>query len=93
MDGVWASARANISTYLLLRERAAAYRADSAVREAMHAAGVDALSEPTLSSGETLADLRRDATVTELDPDAAGERGYGFVQLNQLAIEHLVGAR
>jgi xylose isomerase len=46
-----------------------------------------------LSSGETLADLRKDAAVTELDPDAAGERGYGFVQLNQLAIEHLVGAR
>ena len=23
----------------------------------------------------------------------SGERGYGFVQLNQLAIEHLVGAR
>jgi xylose isomerase len=93
MDGVWASARANISTYLLLRERAAAYRADPEVREAMHTAGVDALSEPTLSSGETLADLRTDPSVTDLDPDAAGQRGYGFVQLNQLAIEHLVGAR
>jgi xylose isomerase len=59
----------------------------------MHTAGVDALSEPTLSSGETLADLRTDPSVTDLDPDAAGQRGYGFVQLNQLAIEHLVGAR
>ena len=28
--------RANMSTYLLLRERAAAYRADPEVREAMH---------------------------------------------------------
>jgi xylose isomerase len=93
MDGVWASARANISTYLLLRERAAAYRADPEVREAMHTAGVDALSEPTLSSEETLADLRTDPSVTDLDPDAAGQRGYGFVHLNQLAIEHLVGAR
>jgi xylose isomerase len=78
---------------LLLRERAAAYRADPDVREAMHTAGVDALSEPTLSSEETLADLRTDPSVTDLDPDAAGQRGYGFVHLNQLAIEHLVGAR
>jgi xylose isomerase len=31
--------------------------------------------------------------VTDLDPDVAGQRGYGFVHLNQLAIEHLVGAR
>jgi xylose isomerase len=93
MDGVWASARGNMSTYLLLRERAAAYRADPAVRAAMHIAGVDTLSEPTLSSGETLADLRKDASVTGLDPDAAGRRGYGFVHLNQLAIEHLIGAR
>jgi xylose isomerase len=86
MDGVWASAQANMSTYLLLRERAAAYRADPEVRDAMHAAGVDSLAEPTLSSGETLAALRKDATVTGFDPDVAGERGYGFVRLNQLAI-------
>jgi xylose isomerase len=46
-----------------------------------------------LSSDETLADLRTDPSVTDLDPDAAGQRGYGFVHLNQLAIEHLVGAR
>ena len=30
---------------------------------------------------------------TDFDPDVAGERGYGFVRLNQLALEHLVGAR
>ena len=41
--------------------------------------------------GEILADLR--AGTTDFDPDAAGERGYGFVRLNQLALEHLVGAR
>jgi xylose isomerase len=93
MDGVWASARANMSTYLLLRERAAAYRADPEVREAMHAAGVDALGEPTLGPDETLADLRQDPSVTDFQPDTAGARGYGFVHLNQLALEHLVGAR
>ena len=25
------------------------------------------------------------------DPDKAAERDYGFVRLNQLAVEHLVG--
>jgi xylose isomerase len=82
-----------MSTYLLLRERAAAYRADPEVRAAMQTAGVATLIEPTLSSGETLADLRKDSSVTGLDPDAVGQRGYGFVHLNQLAIEHLIGAR
>lgn len=27
------------------------------------------------------------------DADAAGQPGYGFVELNQLALEHLLGAR
>ncbi len=27
------------------------------------------------------------------DPDTAGQRGYGFVRLNQLALEHLLGGR
>jgi xylose isomerase len=94
MDGVWASAAANMATYLILRERARAYRADPEVQAALQDAGVIALGEPTLNPGETLADLRTDpASFTEFDPDAAGERGYGFVRLNQLAIEHVLGAR
>ena len=80
MTGVWASAAANMATYLLLRERAAAYRADPEVQQALETAGVASLAQPTLDAGETLADLRADpASFTEFDPDAAGERGYGFV--------------
>ncbi len=55
MDGVWASAAANMRTYLLLRERAAAYRADPEVQAAMVTAGVAALREPTLAPGEDAA--------------------------------------
>ena len=29
----------------------------------------------------------------DYDPNIAGERGYGFVRLHQLALEHLLGAR
>jgi xylose isomerase len=90
-SGVWESASANMRTYLLLKERAAAYRADPEVQQTRADAGVDTLSEPTLDAGETLARLR-DAD-PGFDPDVAGERGYGFVRLNQLAIEHLLGAR
>jgi xylose isomerase len=94
MDGVWASAAANMRMYTLLRERAAAYRADPEVQDALHTSGVLSLQEPTLGDGESLADLCADATAFEdFDADAAGARGYGFVRLNQLAIEHLLGAR
>jgi xylose isomerase len=93
IDGVWASAEANMRTYLLLRERAAAFRADPRVTEALHAARVDELAVPTLGAGETAAELLADRSAYEdFDPDKAAERGYGFVALNQLAVEHLLGA-
>jgi xylose isomerase len=91
MTGVWASAAANMTTYLLLRERARAYRADPEVQTAMDAAGVTSLRTPTLNPGENLADLR--AAGDGFDPDIAAERGFGFVRLNQLALEHVLGAR
>jgi xylose isomerase len=94
IDGVWASAAANMRTYLLLRERAAAYRADPEVQQAMADSGVPALAESTLGDGEGLTDLLADRSAFEdFDADAAGARGYGFVRLNQLAVEHVLGAR
>jgi xylose isomerase len=92
--GVWDSAAANMRMYLLLKERAAAFRADPEVARALAAAGVAELSKPTLGAGETLADLVADRSAFEdFDADKAGERGYGFGRLSQLAVEHLMGAR
>jgi xylose isomerase len=94
MTGVWASAEANMRTYLLLKERAAAFRADPEVAEALAAAKVGELGTPTLAPGETYADLLADRSAfEELDVDAVAARGFGFVRLNQLAVEHLLGAR
>lgn len=94
IDGVWESAAANMRSYLLLRERAAAFRADSAVQRAMRESGIDELARPTLAAGESVAELRADRGAYEdFDADAAAERSYGFVTLSQLALEHLVGAR
>lgn len=92
--GVWQSAAANMRTYLVLKQRAAAFRADPEVQAAMEVAGVGDLAVPTLAPGESLADLLADRSAFEdFDADKAGERGYGFVQLHQLALEHLTGAR
>jgi xylose isomerase len=88
IDGVWASAAGCMRTYLILRERAAAFRADPEVRAALAASRVDQLRVPTLAPGEPLAILRGE----DFDPAAAGQRGYGFEHLDQLAIDHLLGA-
>jgi len=94
-DGVWFSAAANMRMYLLLKQRAAAFRADPEVAEAMELAQVAELRRPTLGAGETYRDLLADRSAME-DFDAEsyfGAKGFGFVRLNQLAIEHLLGAR
>jgi xylose isomerase len=94
MAGVWASAAANMRTYLLLRERARAYRADPAVQAALRESKVDELAIPTLAEGESYADLLADQSAYETyDPDAVGARGYAFGALDQLAVEHVLGAR
>jgi xylose isomerase len=94
VEGVWVSAAANMRTYLLLRERARAFRADPAVQEALAASRVPELAVPTLSPGETYADLLADRSAYEdFDADAVGRPGYGFVHLDQLAVEHVLGAR
>jgi xylose isomerase len=94
-SGVWDSAAANMRTYLLLKERAAAFRADPEVQEALAAARVPELATPTLSAGETYDDLLADKSAFE-DFDAEpyfNGKGFGFVRLQQLATEHLLGAR
>ncbi|WP_026535054.1 xylose isomerase [Arthrobacter sp. H14] len=93
-DGVWASAEANMSMYLMLKERAQAFRADAEVQSAMKDSGVLNLSESTLGAGETTEDLLRDeASFESFDADAAAQRSFAFVRLNQLAMEHLLNAR
>jgi xylose isomerase len=93
-DGVWTSAAANMRTYLLLKERAQAFRADPEVVEALAAARVPELAQPTLADGEGYADLLADRSAfEEFDAEAAGRRGAGAVRLGQLAVEHLLGAR
>jgi xylose isomerase len=93
--GVWESAAANMRTYLLLKERAIAFRADPEVQEALERAKVAELAKPTLNDGETYEQLLADTSAWEdFDTSAyLGGKGFGFVRLQQLATEHLLGAR
>jgi len=94
MTGVWASAAANMRTYLLLRERADAFRADPEVQEALAASRVAELGVPTLADGESYDALLADTSAYEaFDADAMAAAGYGFGRLDQLAVEHVLGAR
>jgi xylose isomerase len=93
--GVWDSAAANMQTYLLLKERAAAFRADPEVQEALANARVAELSTPTLGEGESYDDLLADRSAYEdfNHEEYFNGKGFGFVRLQQLATEHLLGAR
>lgn len=94
-DGVWESVSANMRMYLLLKERARAFRADPEVAEALAAAKVDEINRPTLKDGEGYAELLADRSAYE-DFDAQpyyNGRGFGFVRIQQLTLEHLLGAR
>ncbi|MBD8870643.1 xylose isomerase [Nocardioides donggukensis] len=88
-DGVWESARACMRNYLILRERARAFRADPDVAAALEAAEVAVLDRPTLGPGESLADLGAETH----DLEALGARSVGLEALDQLAMEHLLGVR
>ena len=86
-EGVWASASANMRTYIILQERARAFRADPRTKEALEKSGVNELLQPTASAGETWKEIAQDS----FDVEAAGKRGYHYEELDQLALEYLIG--
>ena len=86
-EGVWASASANMRTYIILQERARAFRADTRTKAALEKSGVNELLQPTASSGESWKDIANE----NFDLEAAGKRGYHYEELDQLALEYLIG--
>ena len=94
VQGIWDSAKANVEMVTMLAEKSKAFRADPEVQEALEASGVFDLATPTLGEGESLADLLADRSAfEELDIEEVAARGFHFVRLNQLALEHAIGAR
>jgi xylose isomerase len=86
-DGVWASATANMRTYLILQERAKAFRADPRTAAALEKSGVNELLQPTVAKGEGWKEIAGES----FDVEAAGKRGYHYEELDQLALEYLIG--
>ena len=91
IDGVWASAAANMRTYLILKEKAKAFRADPRVhrgarglaRRRHRRSRPSPPARPTTTSSPTST-----RTSTSRPPRL---RGYHYAQLDQLAIEHILG--
>ena len=74
--------------------RSKAFRADPEVKQALEAAQVAELGKPTLDQGESYQQLLTDRDAYEdYDIDSARTKGYGFAELQRLAIEHLLGVR
>ncbi|MFI6120664.1 xylose isomerase [Streptomyces sp. NPDC051064] len=92
IDGVWESAKNCMRNYLILKERALAFRADPAVQEALTASRLNELAQATAADG--LKALLADTSAYEdFDATAAAERSMAFEALDQLAMEHLLGVR
>ncbi|MGW6565785.1 xylose isomerase [Streptomyces sp. NPDC054975] len=91
-DGVWESAKNCMRNYLILKERAAAFRADPEVQEALTASRLHELALPTAPDG--LSGLLADSgSFEDFDVTAAAERSMAFERLDQLALDHLLGVR
>jgi len=86
-DGVWASATANMRTYIIMQERAKAFRADPRTAAALEKSGVNELLQPTVAKGEGWKEIAGES----FDVEAAGKRGYHYEELDQLALEYLIG--
>jgi xylose isomerase len=89
--GVWEFARGCMRTYKLLAARARAFDEDPEVRQLI-AQPRDEWLDPLLSGPYTAE--RRDALRgLRLDAAAVAARGLGYERLDQLLVEHLLGAR
>ena len=80
--------------YNLLEERAQSFENDPEVQALKKRSKLDQLAMPTMAANESGAQLVASKEFDTFDPDAYfNGKGAGFVQLNQLALEHLMGAR
>ncbi|RMH04863.1 MAG: xylose isomerase [Planctomycetota bacterium] len=90
-EGVWDFARGCMRTYKILAARARAFDADEEARQILAAthADPDGVAEllrlPPAEAATALAGL-------DLDPDALAAAGRRYERLDQIALEHLLGA-
>ncbi len=87
-DGVWDFAAGCMATYRALADRAHHFDSLPEVQEAMDAASVGELAQPSVD-GDDPATLKAEAA----ELDALAERGYFNERLDQLLVDVLLGVR
>ncbi len=91
-DGVRAFARGCMRTYLILKEKVAAFNADSEIQQLLAEINEDSGKYAYLNDGfspEAITRLKDE----EFDRVAIGARAFPYERLDQLAIEILLGVR
>ena len=89
-DGVWEFAKGCMRTYKLLAARAAAFDADPDVQAILSGTTESNLVDVGAGySAERGAALRG----LEIDAEGLGAKGLGYERLDQLMVEHMMGAR
>lgn len=88
-DGIWDFARGCMRTYLALAAKAREFDQDPRVKEALSAASVPELAEPTVGGYSTATADR--LLQEQFDVVALAARGYANEALDQLVIDRILG--
>ena len=91
-EGVWEFARGCMRNYLILADKARRFREDAEIQEALRAAKVHELEEPTSPGGVSPGALQAIRGAT-FDLEALAAQGHGHERLDQLVTELLLGVR
>ena len=91
IDGVKDFARGCMRTYLILKDKAARWSADSDIRALL--AALDVPSQPSPVVGSYTDTAAQSLKVHQFDRKVMGERELGYERLDQLTIEILLGVR
>jgi xylose isomerase len=92
VEGVKAFARGCMRTYLILKEKAARFKADREIQDLLTEINADDGAHSYLSGGYTRDKATRLKGET-FDRVALGKRGLPYERLDQLTIEILLGVR
>lgn len=89
-EGVWDFARGSMRTYLILKEKVAAFHADAEIKQllaALDARGAQPGARISyLKDGQSIKD-------EQFDLEAMRAKGYAYERLDQLTVEILLGVR
>jgi xylose isomerase len=92
-DGVWDFALGCMRTYNMFKEKVRRFQADAEIQQLLNEINNgDSTYEKILSSGYST-NVVRQLKEAVFDPDVLGQRGFHYEQLDQLAVEIILGIR